>query len=451
MASEGRNKLSAGIKAAYGVCDLGGNLFFTAIAFVLPIFFTDTVGLTPLLASIVLPIGKFLDAVTDPVVGYMSDHTKTPWGKRRPYILAGALPTGVFMFLLFTMPGHYDMMTNFILAAVFYCFLSVFYAVMNIPYSAMMSELTKDYNERTSLNGYRMSFAIIGSFLGAGAALPIVNAFTNKAAGFSFMGGLFGFLILATALVTFFIVKEPAVRKAPMSSGVFKTYLAAFKSVPFLTVVFGGIMHIIGITILSGTLAYYFKYIYRQEGLTAIATLVLLLTAIIFIPLWVFISKKIGKKICMIVGMLIIVFALFMLYLFARPLGVPFFVAFMVVAGIGLSTQYVFPYSLLADVVEQDYSETGVRKDGVFFGLWIFSSKIGQAVAGWLIGFMLGLFHYIPNTAQTEEAISGIRVLFGPIPLLIYFAGAVIMFFYPITKKKYEEVLKKISKMKVKA
>ncbi len=216
-------KLPIKTKVGFGVCDLGGNLFFTVIAFLLLNYLTDTLGVSAGLAGIVIMIGKIWDAVTDPVVGYLSDKTRTRWGRRRPYILFGSVPLFIMMILMFTNPHLTGQWPLFTWSVVIFCLLCTAYTLVNIPYSALTPELTKDFHERTSLNGYRFGFAVIGTLLGAGAALPLVDLFANKNTGFTVMGTVFGFLMMATALATVIMVREPEGGGRVQETGFFKT------------------------------------------------------------------------------------------------------------------------------------------------------------------------------------------------------------------------------------
>lgn len=148
-------RLPLKVKLGYGVCDLGGNLYFTVMAFLLLNFLTDTVGLGAGLAGTVIMIGKVWDAATDPVVGYLSDHSRSRWGRRRPWLLWGAVPLWLAMAVMFTDPGLATQAGRFAWALGAFCLLSAAYMAVNIPYSALTPELTQDFHERTALNGYR--------------------------------------------------------------------------------------------------------------------------------------------------------------------------------------------------------------------------------------------------------------------------------------------------------
>ncbi|HUX21965.1 MAG TPA: MFS transporter, partial [Spirochaetia bacterium] len=142
-------------KLGFGICDLGGNLFFTIVGFYLLYFMTDVVGLAAGLAGTALMIGKIWDAVTDPAVGALSDRTTTRWGRRRPYMFVGAILLFLFMIVMFINPHLASQGALFVWVAIMYCLLNTAYTLVNIPYGALTPELTDDFNERTSLNGYR--------------------------------------------------------------------------------------------------------------------------------------------------------------------------------------------------------------------------------------------------------------------------------------------------------
>lgn len=438
-------RLSLRIKLGFGVCDIGGNLFFTVMAFQLAYYLTDVVGLGAVYMGIVLMLGRVVDAVTDPLMGYISDRTKSRWGRRRPYLFFGALPLFVFMALMFHNPGIESQVGLFVWAAVTFSLLSTAYTIVNIPYGALTPELTKDFNERTVLNGYRMSFAVIGTLLGAGAALPIVDAFNNESAGYTGMGIIFGAIMMITALITFFTVKEPdhpneIDRK---ERHLIKEYLTAFKNKPFLLILFPWALFITGVTVASSILKYYFEYVLENpEGVT-LALVFLLLFALAGIPVWVQISKKIGKKRSYMAGMSIFTAAIMALaYAVNKDSGITIYII-MAIAGVGLSTHYIIPYSLIPDVVEWDYVHTGERREGIYYGLWTFISKLGQAFSGFIIGLILSGAGYVPGMSQAGSSLSAIRLLTGPIPLIFILTGIIIINFYPITRKVYQEIIEK--------
>lgn len=434
-------KLTTKTKLGYGVCDLGGNLYFTVIAFWLLNYFTDTVGISAGLTGIIIMIGRIWDAVTDPVAGYLSDRTKSRWGRRRPWLLFGSFPLFLAMIVMFTNPGITNQGLLFVWGLGVFCLLSTFYTVVNVPYSSLTPELTSDFHEKTSLNGYRFGFAVLGTLVGAGAALPLVNAFGDRNTGFMVMGTVFGAIMMVSALITFFSVREPEHKAQEIEKGFFKSYKAVFYNRPYRRILFTYTMHIVGVTVVSGILVYYYKYIFSDEGLTTIALLFLLVTAMIFIPISVIISKRIGKKMTYAGGMAIIALTAILLAYTGEMIGVKGTFFLMIMGGIGLSTTYAIPWSIMPDAIEWEAVKTGKRNEGAYYGIWTFCSKIGQALAIVAMGFILDLSGYVPEAVQSSSALIGIRIILGPLTATAFVIAIIILWGYPITEKVYNEMM----------
>ncbi len=437
-------------KLGFGVCDLGGNLFFTAIGLWLMIYLTDTVGIAAGFAGIVVAIGKIWDAITDPITGFLSDRTKTRWGRRRPWMLFGSFPLFVTMMIMFTNPGFDSQVALFAWGVLAFCALNTAYTAVNIPYNSLTPELTQDYHERTVLNGYRFGFAVVGTLLGAGMALPIVGLFKTKSAGFSAMGAIFGAVMLITALITFFSVREPATERQPLTKGFFETYRKVFRNKPYLLILGVYALHVTALTVVMSVAAYYFKYIHNNEQMTTTAMLLLLVTAFVFIPVSVIVSKKIGKKIVYGAGLLIIAVNLMVLFFLGHLYPIEYSLAVMLTTGIGFGFTYVMPYAMVPDAVEYDYLLSGERTEGAFYGIWTFGIKIGQAIALAITGTVLSLVGYVPDVAQTMESQLGIRLLLGPIAAVIFILGVVVLYLYPINEKRYNEIIAQIAEMEKK-
>jgi glycoside/pentoside/hexuronide:cation symporter, GPH family len=443
----GNRGLDFKTKLGFGIGDLGGNLFFTISGFYLLFYLTDTVKLNSVLAGSALMIGKFWDALTDPAVGYLSDITRTRWGRRRPWMFVGSFLLLGFMLLMFNAPDFSDQTELFIWAALCYCLLCTAYTFVNVPYGALTPELTSDYHERSVLNGYRMSFAVVGTFLGAGLVLPLVSAFGGGRPGWLLMAAVMGAVMLAVGLATVFSIREPdrvdsdtEVRKG------FRNVLASYAEVltqkPFLLVLLPWALHITGVTVIQSALVYYFQYVYGDKAAFQIALVILLACAIVFIPVWIFVSKFIGKKNAYNLGMGIFA-ATVVVFFFIGERGVALAYVLMAVAGVGFAAQYAMPFAMLPDVVEYDYAENGRRREGVYYGLWTFVSKVGQSLAILASGWILQLSGYVPDAVQGDSAKLGIRLLAGIIPALFFTAGIAVLSFYPISRAVYEEIKKK--------
>jgi glycoside/pentoside/hexuronide:cation symporter, GPH family len=449
-APRAQGRLSVGTKLGFGVCDLGGNLFFTAMGFWSLYYLTDTVGVPAAAAGLAVMIGKLWDAVTDPMMGFISDRTRSRWGRRRPYLLFGAVPLFLSMWFFFTNPRIADPTLVVVWAAFALCLLNTAYTVVNIPYNSMTPELTADYHERSSLNGYRFGFAVFGTLLGAGAVLPIANAFATKDLGFSVVGAILGAVMMTTALLTFASVREPDHSKEPRpTEKFFETFMAVFRNPHYVRVLLTYALNLTALTFVQGILAYYFKYLYRDESKTTIAMVLLLVVAMVCIPISVLVSKRIGKKRTYQFSLLVLAVSCMAIFFLAHILGSGFFLGMMLFAGIGIGFGYVAPFAMVPDTVEYEVATTGKRKEGAYYGMWTFTSKVGTSLAVALTGFILGLAKYIAPDAsnalpvQPESTLLAIRLLIGPIPAAVFLGAIALIETYKLDEKAYKEILEK--------
>ncbi|RPI83767.1 MAG: MFS transporter, partial [Chloroflexi bacterium] len=426
-----QSKISVRSKIGYGAGEFSSSIFFTITSFWLMNFLTDEVQLSAALAGTALLVGKIWDAAIDPFIGHFSDHTRSRIGRRRPYILIFAVPLGAAFVLMFRSPGIEAQTGKFIWAMLTYTFFCTVYSFTNIPYNSLLPEMTSDYNERTNISGYKMSFAVIGTLLGAGAAMPIMAVFGGGSAGFVGMSAIFGFLAALSLLVTFFSVREPPAQAKPKGENVGKSLKDAFSNRPYLLLVSAWFTNSTAMAILQTMLIYFYKYILDDEAGVTLAMITLLVVSLLAIPFWVWAARKIGKKIAYILGMFLTMAAVLIMAFTGHLLGSGTLVV-MAVAGIGFSSHYVLPWSMAPDTIEYGYFRSGVRREGIYYSIWTFVIALGGAFAGFLVGQGLDMFGYIPNISQTSASALGIRLLIGPLPTILLLLGNLALFFYPL-------------------
>lgn len=439
-AVDSAGRLPVRTKVGFGIADLGGNLFFTAMGFWSMFYLTDGVGIPAAMAGLAVMIGKIWDAVTDPMMGYVSDRTDTRLGRRRPYIIFGAVPLMAAMIYFFKVPGFTNPVALTAWATVALCLLNTAYTVVNVPYASLTPELTKDYNERTSLNGYRFAFAAVGTMLGASIVQPIIGMAETKVAGYLLVGIIFGAVMAVTSLITGFSVRERH-REGDIPHGFIKTYSSVFKNRPYLILLFTYALNLTGLNFLQGILAYYFKYIVGNEEMTTLAMVLLIGVAMVFIPISVAIAKKVGKKIVyqLCFGTLAAVCAV--IFFFGHLMPMPALLVVMAFGGVGIGFGYVPPYAMLPDAIEVEAARSGKRNEGAYYGIWTLMSKLGTSAATALLGFVLALAHYVPDVTQAPQALLAIRLLVGPIPMVFLIGAAVLVQFYPLDEKTYEAMI----------
>lgn len=425
--------VSFGTGLGYAVTDGGQNVFLNIISFFLLYYCTDIVGLSPLYAGYGLMIGRIVDAVTDPLMGYLSDRTKSRFGRRKPYMAIGALLLFGSMVALFSLPKGLEEIPTFLLMTLWYCLACIGYTLVNVPYCAMLPEMTKDYDERTKITGGRMAFAIVGTFIAAGATQVLTGSL-----GWSLAIAILGIPVLITPFITIFSVKENPEIQNVSKSNILKEAWEVLSFKPFLFAYLPWGFFMIGVTFLQISLLYFFKYVYFNEDLFSLALMALLGVSLLFIPVWVIISKKIGKKVCYMIGMSLSVVMTLILSFFGQNFDSSVAILIMALAGIGMSTHYVIPHSILPDVIEYDSVIKGERREGFYAAFWTFISKLGSAAGSSMVGGILFLYGYEANADQTAKAIEGIRMLIGPFPGILIIIGVFILGFYPISKSFYD-------------
>ncbi|MGL1894220.1 MAG: MFS transporter [Spirochaetaceae bacterium] len=441
-------KLKFRTSLGFAVGDVGGNLYFSIIGFIFIFYLTEELGLSGTLAGTAMMIGKIWDAITDPIVSSISDRCKSKFGRRRPFIFWGALLLGGSMVLMFSIPRFESNTTTFIVATLLFCLLGTAYTLVNIPYSALQPELTNDYNEKTSLTSLRMGFAILGTIL-AVTARPIAEGIGTDNNGWTIMAIIMGSIMLISSWITVFTVKEGDNRKLKKQRGVLQSYKEAFANKEFIYALIPWTLFVTGVTIIQGAFLYYFKYNFNDAGKFEIALFGLIFVSLICLPLWVKISKKISKGSSYMLGMGIFSLSLLISYFISPLLGSMTTVIIIAISGIGFSTHYIMPHSIIPDVIELDAVRTGIRREGVYYSIWNFVMKCGQALAGLLIGVSLDIVGFIPPSSpdqvivQSKRTLDGIAFICGPIPVILIIIGILILKKYPINQKYYIKELTK--------
>ena len=258
------------------------------------------------------------------------------------------------------------------------------------------------------------------------------------------MGAAFGFVMMVTAMITALSVREPRREDTEPRRGFFKTYLGVFGNRPYVLIMLTYALHITALTVVSGIAIYYFKYVHHSEALTTAAMVTLLVSAMLFIPVSVLVSKKLGKKATYSIGMVVFAGSLIAIFFLGHLYPPGFSIALMLIAGVGMGFTYAMPYAIVPDAIEYDYLRTGKRMEGAFYGIWTFAFKIGQALALGITGGVLSLTGYVPDVEQTASALLGIRLLLGPISAAIFLLALASLYFYPINEKRYNEILLQI-------
>ncbi len=439
-------KLSLGIKLSFGIGDIAMNIFIVTTGMYLLFFLTNVVGVNPALAGTMLLFPKLLDVILDPIMGAISDVTHSRFGRRRVYLLYGAVPFGLSFFVLFLVPGFQTEFANALQISLLFALGCTIFAMVNVPYASMVPEMSDDYNERLSIVSFRMSFASIGALLAGGLTMVLVNAGGGGADGFRFMAGIFGLAMIASCLWCFFGTRKahslPPHKETPPLKEQIKV---AARNYPFVILVTSYFLQALAIGVMMAGFVYYVKYAMAlPETAMNIAFPIFMVTGVIFIPVWLAIGKKLGKIKSYYIGLAIFTLSMGSLF-FTSASQLMLFYAQVFVAGIGFSSFQLFPFSMLPDTVEYDQMQSGMRREGIFSGMWSAGQKIAYSVGPPIVGFALALSGFVVDGVQPESVATGVRIVFCLFPAAMILLSFLPFSKYKITEEEFEKIKAKIA------
>lgn len=438
-------KLAFGLKIGYGIGDIGSNIFIVTSGLFLLFFLTNILGVKPALAGLVLLFPKLWDVISDPIMGGISDITRSRMGRRRPYLLAASIPFGIIFFLMFLTPHYNSELAKALYVGLMFAIGCTVFTVFNVPYSSMVAEMSDDYNERMSITSFRMIGSSIGVLLAGGLAMPLVEMGGGGEAGYRFMGIVLGFMITVFCLISFFGTRKaktlPVIDERPPFSEQVKI---AFRNTPFKMLMMMYTFQSLGIGVLMAGLIYYVKYVMDlPETAMGIVFPILIVTAIIFIPVWLKIGVKIGKIKAYTIGLSILSVMLFSLF-FTKSSQLNLFYIQIFLLGIGFSSFQLFPFSMLPDTIEFDELQSGMRREGVFSGIWSSAQKTAYSVGPSIVGFTLSMSGFVNSSVQPESVEVGIRIIFCLFTALMILISLLPFYKYDLTEERFEEIKRMI-------
>ncbi len=435
-------KLSTLEKVGFGAGDMAVNVVISSMMLIITFFYTDIFGLKPSDLAIMFLLVRFIDAVSDPLMGTITDKFTTRWGRYRPYFLFLCVPFGISVFLTFSTPDV-DYNAKLVWAYSTYIFVTLMFTAVTIPYISLIGVMTADPKEKLSANGYRLFFAKIAAFLVTIIVPKLAGADYwdgNMAEGYRAAMGLMAILAVFMLLFCFFTTTERLEHKVDEKP--FKEQLKLLlKNDQWMTLCGVCVLGTIGYVVRGSVAIYYAKY-YLGGGPDMQANF--MATGVVAAILAMVASTWITKRWCkvklfrfsqMAVGILsaimffsvgqqdvLLAFVLYFLISFVVDLHAPIF------------------WSAIAEAVDYGQSKTGKRVAGLSFGGISFCQKAGMGLAGAMVGWLLTYFNYEAEQVQSEFTLTGIALMLTVIPGLFHFLVGVLMKRYRITDQEYQRL-----------
>jgi len=457
-----RNKVPFVQKAAFGAGHLVNNLLPGALG-VFMFFLLTAFGMDPFLAGLLGGLPRIYDAITDPIMGYISDNTKSRWGRRKPYIFAGAVFTGVMFVVLWQLNPGNSQMYNFWYFLIFSLIYLTGNTMFSTPLMGLGYEMTSDYNERTRLMAFsqtigQISWMIVPWFW---VIIANPNLFDSQAEGVRILSYFVGGACILLGILPAIFCKE--IDQANLTNrddlnlknivknfkSLLKSMVMIFKNKPFVKLCTATFLIFNGFQMVA-SFSYFIIVFYLFKGDYGLAgtwpawfsTISALLTAILIIPVITFMSNKLGKRKAFIISTAISILGYALKWWGFNPenpwlifMPIPF-MAF------GIGGLFTLMMSMTADVCDLDELYNGMpRKEGTFGAIYWWMVKLGQGIALVLGGLVLKTVGFDQNVAiQTTETITRLRIADIAIPAITAFLAIIVMWKYDLTEQKAKEI-----------
>lgn len=452
------------LKLLYGSGDWGLSSIGMMRSIFYAIYLTDVVGIEPRLASLGALAGIVWDAVNDPIIGILSDRMKSRLGRRRPFLIWFAFPFGFSFLILWSAPNFESQIALLVYVTLAFMLSDTLTTLVGVPYLSLTPELTRDYDERTSLSSFRTAFQLTAAMTVVVAAPMIVDSVIagggTQQQGFMTAGAVFGALgSLPIFLIGLFIRER---RRAEENEAIpfRESFRMAWKNVPFRFVVGIHMFTWSAVDMVAVTFPFFLLYWMAQGDLLAKINIlgvdlalesaffgILMFVCILFVPVWLWLSKRRNKIQAYILGMTIWIAVQSFLFT-VQPGEMNQLLLIAALAGIGVSAAYILPDSILPDVIEWDELRTGRRQEGVYYGIRTLIRKLSGALVIFLTLQILGWSGYQtpPSEAvqftQPESALLAIRLVVSLLGIVILSGAVVLAWFYPLSREKYTRIQK---------
>jgi GPH family glycoside/pentoside/hexuronide:cation symporter len=426
-------------KFGYGVGDLASGLYINFFNFFLLYYFVDLAGLAPAAVGLMLFLTKLMDAVTDPMMGIVSDRTRTRWGRYRPYLLWGAVPLGVTGALIFAAP---DLGSTGLLvwAYVTYALTMIAYTVVFVPYSGLLGAISPSSRQRTSVAAYRMVFSAIATVSVGALGTTMVREIGQGDERYGIMVTMWVIAAISVIAIwwTFASTKERV--PAAKENGNVRGDLAILIRTPaWIAVAVAAMLAPVAIAARAGTALFYFKYVVGDDGTpvflffdrVALFFTALALGQVAGVVAGNLLQRRFEKAHLLIVAGTIKVGAIIWFYLL--PLDAVWMqTAVQLLVGLGFGVMMVLAYSMFTDIAEYLEWESGRQMTALVISASIFAIKTGVAIGGAVPAFLLGISGFAAGAEQSDAALMGINIAFALVPAVAISPAAIAMLLYKL-------------------
>ena len=438
-------RLSLATCLGFGVGTVGVSIMINTVTAYYPAYMSTVLGQSTGIAGILLMLSKLYDAVADIVIGVMSDRTRSRWGRRRPYLLAGAFVSAASFLMLFapsSMSGG-ELWAYMLAALILH---STGYSLFNVPYMAMPSEMCDSFDERTRLLSFRTLFVSLGQLFALAATAALIESGGGGALGYRIMAAVMT-LIIFSAMFSSFLGTASARAIGP-SEGAgnrlsWTQVVQLFRNRPFAMLVGAKIFQFLGFASVATTGLLFMLNVLNIGYIGQIHFSVSLNIAVaLAMPLCVRLGKTIGKRKTYLLGVLFFCASALSWLLADETITVYGIWARGAISGLGSGALILMSVSMLGDTMAYDRRVSGIHREGLMSSVIAFVEKGSFALGLALAGILLNWVGYVPTTGgelidQPASAVQGLYLGFAVIPALMFLANGVFLYFYNLDEDKF--------------
>lgn len=436
------SKLTWTTIGGYGSGDFGFNLYFAGLNLYLLYYYTDVLNIDPAIAGLVIMVPVIWDGISDPLMGWIVTRTRSRYGKFRPYILFGGPVMGLSFVGMFAAPIWFP---DHMIAAclVTHLIFRTAYTIASVPYSSLAAALTHNSQERGTMAGVRMMAAMTGGIVTAASMLELASYFGegDMRQGFVQVAIVYG-LLSTLMMVIIFLTTANEVTLASAKTITNRQTLAFLRRNRAFWVLCGAsLVGVIGSAMGGKSIVYYINYYAGHPDSVSSVLSIGIFGAGIGIPLWTLVATRIAKRWVWVIGATGAATLNLALFFFeVKSVSTLTVLAFC--NGLMGGAVAVMFWSMLPDTVEFGQWRSGIRDDGIVFGLSQLISKAGSGLGVGLIGLLLSAVGYAAGGEQSKEALQGIRASSFLIPATASLVSALIILFYPLDAKRHALIVR---------
>ena len=436
------------IAIGWGVGTVVPSIMFNITNIFLMRFMTDVLSITAIAAGTIFAVSKIYDAVTDPIMGTISDRTRSRWGRQRPYLVLGGIVCALSLIALFAPPGAIvgDVAVWYMLAALI--LYSTGYTIFNVPYLAMPAEMTDNYHERSFLMSWRVTAINVAQVFGLIASPLILEWAGGGRSGHSAVGMVMAAGVLVAAVLSFKMTEKAPFHhvEAGVTPSIREQVRAVAENRPFLLLVAIKFFMLLANSFTFGAFAYFVQRVLEQpDRMLSAMFFVSTAASLLAIPVWLKVGRWLGKSKALILACLILAGSA-LSWLVAGP-GEPFLLILARPLGTGIAAAGILlmGQSMLPDTIEYDRRRTGKKRAGIFAGVYTTAEKMAYALGPALTGVLLGSMGYVEGTQgaaieQPASAITAIYLAMGVAPPTCMLIAVFFLVFYDLDEEKLKSI-----------